>query len=256
MTQLIFKKITGIAKLQSWRRDTDMNDRKMAVALTLFRIGAIKFGQFELKMHEAHPGAPKSPIYLNLRTRDNPKPGPLDSDIIGMISELMLDAVMMVGLDFDVIAGIPNAGDPFADALAAVMSADGLSTRVVQMTKVDDPDGKRHIADVATLLGDDEQKVLLVDDLITMADTKLEAVKAINDAERAVEAIVVLVDREQGGAAILEEMGIGLVAVFTLTELLDLYVDAGFITPEDRADVQSYKQRVDEYMASLEPAAA
>ncbi|HLC44175.1 MAG TPA: hypothetical protein VJK08_03575, partial [Patescibacteria group bacterium] len=105
-------------------------------------------------------------------------------------------------------------------------------------------------------LGDDEQKVLLVDDLITMADTKLEAVKAINDAERAVEAIVVLVDREQGGAAILEEMGIGLVAVFTLTELLDLYVDAGFITPEDRADVQSYKQRVDEYMASLEPAAA
>lgn len=227
-----------------------MNDRKRAVALTLFRIGAIKFGSFQLKMHEEHPDAPKSPIYLNLRTQDNPKPGPLDIDILEMIGELMFDAVMMRGFDFDVIAGIPNAGDPFADALAAVACAGGLSTRVVRMTKVVDLEGKRHIADVATLLEEDEQTVLLVDDLITMADTKIEAVKAVKDSKRAVEAIVVLVDREQGGVATLKEAGIDCIAVFTLTELLDLYVDEGLITPEDRADVQSYKQRVDEYMAA------
>lgn len=227
-----------------------MNDRKRAVALTLFRINAIRFGDFELKMHEQYPDAPKSPIYLNLRTKDNPKPGPLDIDILELIGELMFDAVMMHGLDFDVIAGIPNAGDPFADALAAVACAGGLSTRVVRMTKVVDLDGKRHIADVATLLEEDEQTVLLVDDLITMADTKIEAVKAVKDSKRAVRAILVLVDREQGGVVTLKEAGIDCIAVFTLTELLDLYVDEGLITPEDRADVQSYKQRVDEYMAA------
>ena len=43
---------------------------------------------FRLKLHEKTPLAPLSPIYLNLRTPDNPKPGPLTLEIVELFRAL------------------------------------------------------------------------------------------------------------------------------------------------------------------------
>lgn len=53
----------------------------------LWQVGAVKFGEFELKIHQTNSSAPKSPIYLDLRTPDNPKPGPLTPGFVRMIGE-------------------------------------------------------------------------------------------------------------------------------------------------------------------------
>jgi hypothetical protein len=37
------------------------------LAVELLNIGAIKFGNFRLKLHEKNPDAPLSPIYIDLR---------------------------------------------------------------------------------------------------------------------------------------------------------------------------------------------
>jgi hypothetical protein len=37
------------------------------LALALFDVGAIKFGDFRLRLHEENPDAPLSPVYLDLK---------------------------------------------------------------------------------------------------------------------------------------------------------------------------------------------
>jgi len=44
----------------------------------------------KLKLHEKNPDAPLSPFYINLRDRNNPKPGPLDQDDYDLIAHCLL----------------------------------------------------------------------------------------------------------------------------------------------------------------------
>ncbi len=88
------------------------------LADALFEVGAVKFGDFRIKLHEKHPDAPLSPYFFNLRTPDNPKPGPLGRDqLIQIGSAFFLDLILGRNLPHDVICGIPNAGDPLARGL-------------------------------------------------------------------------------------------------------------------------------------------
>lgn len=210
-----------------------MNPQLRALALALYEVGAIKFGEFMLKMHQEHPDAPKSPIYLNLRTASHPKnPGPLTSEIMEMVGEAMYHSLRGASLNYDCSGGIPEAGNPFVEALMTATRAHepAYMGRIVTMHKEDKGGGDRRIDALdADTLDDNEKTVLLVDDLATKATTKLEAAKAVEEAGRIVAGFVVLVDREQGGVAELETQGYSIVSVFTLTELLDLYVEEGLI---------------------------
>lgn len=94
---------------------------------------------FKLKLHEKNPGAPLSPFYLNLRTFDN-KSGPLTVDTVERAASCMHMMVINEGLEFDAVAGVPRAGDPFAKALAGFMKKP-----LITMDKYEH-DGKRRIA--------------------------------------------------------------------------------------------------------------
>ena len=233
-----------------------MTMSQRALALKLFEIGAVKFGEFKLKMHEQHPDAPMSPIYLNLRTADNPKPGPLTPEVMEMIGVELCNLISNeLYVDFDCIAGIPNAGDPFAQAMIeATFVNEDWKPVLIPMIKTTAEDGSRQITGIDGEIVGDETDVVLVDDLITMADTKKEAVRAIKDAGLSVVTILVLVDREQGGVEMLGAEGIEVRTAFTMTELLDLYVAEGLITTETRYEVKGYQQAVAEYLASAEAA--
>lgn len=59
------------------------------LALKLFDIGAVQFGEFKLKLHEKNPDAPLSPIFFNFRTPDNPKPGPLTDEVLDLVGKVV-----------------------------------------------------------------------------------------------------------------------------------------------------------------------
>jgi len=59
---------------------------------------------------------------------------------------------------------------------------------------------------------------------------------------------VVLVDREQGGKEQLAERNVKLHSVFTLTELLNIYVKNGCIDRETQQKVVGYQKEVEEYL--------
>jgi orotate phosphoribosyltransferase len=202
------------------RRSQVLEGQKAQLADSLFDVGAIKFGAFKVKLHETQPDAPLSPIYLNLRTPDNPKPGPLTPEILDQAARLMIDAA---GVFPAHIAGVPHAGDPFADAFVRVA---GDRVTVLRMGK-EESGGVRRVTGVIGAKPVSGTEVLVVDDLVTQAHSKFEAIHALEGDGLKVRGLVVLVDRQQGGRQQIEAEGYGFYCVYTLPELLEHYADAG-----------------------------
>ncbi|MBI4092513.1 MAG: hypothetical protein HY420_01165, partial [Candidatus Kerfeldbacteria bacterium] len=219
-----------------------MNDRQMHLARRLFEVGAVKFGAFKLKMHETNPDAPLSPIYFNLRTSDNPKPGPLGPEELDMISgalaQYITDHEPSHQVTFDGLSPVPNAGDPLVEAICRKLP--GGLVPVVKLRKEGAGDSRK-VTGVADSGGLPPGGItLVVDDLITGADSKLEAIEALKKAGYSVEDVLVLIDRQQGGREQLERRGYRLHTVFTLTALLDYYTGAALIDASKRAEVLAY----------------
>ncbi len=225
-----------------------MKTLQESLARRLLKIGAIQTKEqspgglgFKLKLHEKDPTAPLSPFYLNLRTPDNPKPGPLTDGVLYDIGETLADVVVDSGygwsLDFDFIAGIPNAGNPIARHLQGRWFP---GKPLITLAKETGPDGRR----IARVNPDPRLRpgmsVLLADDLVTHALTKLEAIQAIEAASLVVSGLVVLVDRLQGGVQELQERGYRVMTAFTIKEVLDLYLEEGLIQDSTYAEIISY----------------
>lgn len=187
---------------------------------------------FWLKMHDAHPERPLSPYYFMLRTPDNPKAGTLKSETVKKAAHAMAQLTSYHGLDYDAVAGIPNAGDPFAKAFAEITHCE-----FIELHKDVSGGGRKIVSGSSKSRA---KVVLLIDDLITGADTKLEAVEALKGMGHEVHDLVVLIDREQGGTKKLNACGIGVYPVFKTLELLDTYVEINKLTPEFRDEINDY----------------
>src|SRR5579871_985997 len=98
-----------------------MSERQRRFADALLGCGAVKFGAFRLKLHETHPEAPLSPIYLDLRVLQS-FPDAMDAAVAALG-----EVIETRGLRFTRYAGIPLA----ATALVAVLSH---GTRVPMIT--------------------------------------------------------------------------------------------------------------------------
>jgi len=194
-----------------------LTEAKKKLALGLFDIGAIKFGAFRLKLHEKNPDAPLSPIYIDLR-------------VLRSFPEVMDSAIevykeLTSGLKFDCYADVPTAATP----IVAILSHD---TRIPMISprKEEKKHGIKRPIDGAFK---EEQVALLVDDLITLADSKLEAISVLEENNLKVHDVVVLVDREQGGVQELEKRGYTCHVVFKLKELLTFYLEMAKISQDE-----------------------
>ena len=76
--------------------------------------------------------------------------------------------------------------------------------------------------------------------MITGANSKFESIKTLEDHGLVVKDVVVLVDREQGGADQLKKARYSLHSALKLTELLDYYLERGRISDEKYKEVLSY----------------
>lgn len=196
-------------------------------ALMLNAKKAVEFGAFKLKLHEKNPDAPLSPFYINMRDKNNPKPGPLEVKDYELIARCLLEVIKEGNFVFDAIAGIPRAADPIVDALEKLMDLmpgmDQGDFRIIRLAK-EETDGKRRIIPMPGFEYREGERVLLIDDLVTKADTKLEAIHAVESQGAKVAGLVVLVDRQQGGSEEVRKAGYEIKSAFTIRELLDFYV--------------------------------
>ena len=193
------------------------------LARALVEAGAIQFGAFRLKLHEERPEAPLSPLYINLRLLRS-HPDQMDVAVAAYRS-------LLVGLEFDVLADVPMAATPFVAILSHL-------TRVPMVTpREPKTHGSGATIDGAFRPG---QTAVVIDDLVTKADSKLEAIRVLEGQGLRVRDVLVLVDREQGGAQQLAAAGYTLRAALRLSDLLDICRRTGTIDAEQYGRATEY----------------
>ena len=203
----------------------EMTAKQRVFADAMLAVGAVQFGAFRLKLHETQPDAPLSPIYVDLRTLQS-FPDAQDAAALAL-AELIESG----DLRFSRYAGIPMAATP----LTAVLSH---LTRVPMITPREE---KSHGA-AGTINGvfTPGETVLAIDDVVSHAESKLEAIRVLEATGLIVRDVAVLVDREQGGPEQLAAAGYQLHAAVRISQLLDYWHTAGGIDDATYERVRTY----------------
>ncbi len=211
----------------------ELTEKQRAFADALLASGAVKFGAFRLKLHETQPDAPLAPLYLDLRVLQS-YPDALDATVAALCEMIAAHA-----LEFSRYAGVPMAATPLVAVLSHV-------TRVPMMT----PRQPKTHGIVGTAGGAIDgawtpgETVLVIDDLVTHAESKLEAIRVLEAQGLVVRDVAVLVDREQGGAEQLAAAGYRLHAAVTFSQLLDYWRATGGIDAATYESVREYTRQV------------
>jgi orotate phosphoribosyltransferase len=201
-----------------------LTELQQVFADNLLSTHAVKFGEFRLKLHEKQPDAPLSPIYIDLRVLQS-YPDALDA-AVAALAEL----IHLRRLTYSCYAGIPLAATPLVTLLSH-------RTRVPMITP---REAKTHgSSETVNGVFTPGETALVIDDVVSRAESKLEAIAVLEGNGLVVKDVVVLVDREQGGAAQLAASGYRLHAVVQLSQLLSYWHSAKAL------DQATYQRAVD-----------
>jgi orotate phosphoribosyltransferase len=176
------------------------------LADTLWRLGAVQFGDFTLGRTTVH-----SPIYINLRLLIA-HPTALARTAHIILQELTtLQAMRNPQVEpFDLVCGVPFGGLMAAGAFSLTSKVPLIFLHPHTDDLESDVEGIYHPS----------QTAIIMDDLITGGGSIVVTANRLRDEGLFVRDAVVLFDRQSGGQTRLEENGIRLVSVLTLEVLL------------------------------------
>ena len=199
-------------------REAGSDARARRLARLLYEAGCVQFGDFVL-----HSGA-HSPIYVDLRR--------LASFPAALQEAARAYAALLEGLEYDRIAAIPYAALPIGTAVS-LLTGDAM---IYPRREAKEYGTRRQIeGDYAV-----GQRIVLVDDLISSGGSKLEALEPLLGAGLVCEDVVVLINREQGGAEDLARHGYRLHAAVTLREIVAALESEGLVSAADARRVREY----------------
>ncbi len=192
------------------------------VGILLIKNDAIKFGDYILASGK------KSPYYIDLRLTIS---SPITMDWIA--NSLTRIVVNEIGKDkIDKILGVPTAGVPFA-----TMVSQKLGIPLIYYRQARKEHGVRKKIE-GTLIRND--RVLIVDDLITTGESVIEAAEVVRDQGGVVNELVVLLDREQGGGERLRAARIEPHVLFKISDAMDWLHSVGLIGDKIHETVKAY----------------
>ena len=175
------------------------------LAITLFDIGAVQFGKFKLS------NGKKTSVFLDLRLLVS-YPNALRQ--VAAIYHTLLDRLK---LKFDLLTAPPMAGLPIGTALSLEMNRPLIYPR-----KTAKRYGRGKGIEGAWTIG---QKVVVIDDVITSGNSIIQTIAVLKASGLLISDAVVLIDREQAGAKMLDAEGYRLHAVMSLSYLLSTLRD-------------------------------
>ncbi|CAI5528246.1 unnamed protein product [Closterium sp. Naga37s-1] len=220
-----------------------MADPSDALVLALHEVEAVKFGSFKLK------SGIWSPIYIDLRVIVSyPK---LLQQVADAMWALVCPSVVGesdAAAKFDNVCGVPYTALPIATAISL-----SRNVPMVMRRKEVKGYGTRKAIEGAFETG---QHCLVIEDLVTSGASVMETVEPLNEVGLKVTDVVVLIDREQGGAAHLAARGLRLHAALTLTHVVTALVKHGKLTSDVAESVSKFIAENQTANPAAAPAAA
>lgn len=188
------------------------------LVLDLESLGAVRFGNFTLA------SGTQSPIYIDLRLLVS-RPA-----LLAQAAEAY--AVRLSAIPCDRIAGVPYAALPIGTAVAIAADKPLIYPR---------KEVKEHgLGKQIEGLWAEGDRVAIIEDLITSGGSTIKTAQTLRDAGLTIEHALVLIDREQGGVQNLADAGITVHAVLTMTQILDILVEAGRLEQVKRQEVLTF----------------
>ncbi|MPZ50312.1 MAG: phosphoribosyltransferase [Dehalococcoidia bacterium] len=184
------------------------------LAETLWRLGAVQFGDFTLGRT-----AVGSPIYLNVRKLIGHPTNLWRAAHVIHEEITALQSMRNPQMDhFDLVAGVPLGG-------LHVATAYSLTAKVPMIYLHPDRAEEGAIEGVF----EHNQQVIIMDDLVTGGGSIAETAERLREAGLVVKDAFVLVDRQQGARERLRKDGINLRSALTLEVILNCLMAGGFI---------------------------
>jgi len=184
----------------------------------LHKINAIQFGEFILK------SGIKSPFYIDLR-RVVSYPS-----IMKLITRLFAEAIS--NLSYDLITGIPYTALPMASQLSSKVKKPLIYPR----KEVKSYGTAQQIEGVFK----PGQECLVIDDVMTTGESKLEISETLKENGLIVKHFLVLIDRSSNGKEYLEKNGYFLISILTIADILKILEEEKSITKSQLNAVSTF----------------
>ncbi|KAJ0171280.1 hypothetical protein K1T71_012830 [Dendrolimus kikuchii] len=192
------------------RQTFKMSQQLEELAVQLFDAGAVRLGDIEAKVGR------RTPIYFDLRVIvSHPQ------IMMAVASQLQK---LATEIHHDLLCGVPYAALP----LSAVMSVN-TNTPMIMKRKETKLYATKKILEGVYQKG---QRCLVVEDVVTSGGSLLETIQTLREEGLTVTHAVIVLEREQGGASVLNANGVGVKSLFTLSGLVNILNKAGRISNE------------------------
>lgn len=188
---------------------------------------------FAFKHHEQNPHAPPSPTYVNLRN--------LPQWLVRRIAdEIAHPPLPNLNPPTRFSTGIPEAGVVLGQAYADITR----NKYVPILAKISlDNNQRRIVAAVqAPPASGYPKSLMIVDDLITEGNSKLEAIQAAESLGYFVTGVSILIDRQQGGKRFLDKIGYKVYTAMTFMQAVGYFRDTKKITEQQFQQAVHYQK--------------
>ena len=205
------------------------------VGILLIKNNAVKFGDYILTSGK------RSPYYIDLRQTIS---SPITMDwIANSLTRIVVNEIGITRIDK--ILGVPTAGVPFATVVSQKLGIPLIYYRQAR---------KEHgVRKKVEGILDRNDRVLIVDDLITTGESVIEAAEVVRDQGGVVNEMVVLLDREQGGEENLRKSRIEPHLLFKISDAMNWLHSVHLISDDIFRTLISYLE--EEKKASAGPGA-